>query len=132
MRKELEYRRLVVKILTPIHAVPIESIVGKSGVPDVNTTLGWIEMKWLPEWPARADTAVRFEFRPAQRDWIAERIRRGGRVALLLIVDRDWLVTSGANLPAIGYLPKAELCYMCTCFSGPPSSQELITCLAKL
>lgn len=77
------------------------------GTPDVNwggfcrhtrlTAEGWIELKWVRDWPKRAETAVPLHhFTPQQRAWLLRRHARGGRVHVLLKVSTAWLLFDGA------------------------------------
>ncbi len=44
------------------------------GTPDVQFIDGWIECKYLEDWPKRPDTTVRIEhFTPQQRVWLLRR-----------------------------------------------------------
>lgn len=86
---ETDFRHLVVRLLGQyVHAFPVENTVGV-GMPDVCTTLGWIELKVGRE-PVRATTRVDLGMRPAQRVWHRQWIERGGRSwTLALITVRD-------------------------------------------
>ena len=66
------------------HATRIESSAG-NGVPDVNFALptgtsGWIELKYIPEWPKRSDTLIKLPLRPEQFHWIRTRGKMAGNV----------------------------------------------------
>ena len=58
------------------------------GTPDVECTLGWIELKHLEHTPSYGDDGDRMfrlpHFRPAQRAWLAKRSLAGGKCWLLL------------------------------------------------
>ncbi len=64
------------------------------GTPDVQHIDGWLELKFLEEWPKREDTTVRIEhFTPQQRCWLLQRFlacekrkTNHGQVFLLLYV----------------------------------------------
>lgn len=64
------------------------------GTPDVQYIDGWLELKFLEEWPKRAETTVRIEhFTPQQRCWLLRRFLTcqkrktlHGQVFLLLYV----------------------------------------------
>lgn len=44
------------------------------GTPDIQFIDGWIECKYLEDWPARSETTVRIEhFTPQQRVWLLRR-----------------------------------------------------------
>ena len=70
---------------------------GAPGQPDISYGIlkvnGWIECKWKKEWPARPNTAVRFNhFTPQQRLWLRQRGRTGGHCWVLIQVDKEWLL----------------------------------------
>ena len=74
------------------HFERIENMVGR-GRPDVNYCIqsseGNIELKQIQNWPTRAETVVPIKhFTPQQRIWIRQRCAAGGRVFVLLEVDR--------------------------------------------
>lgn len=75
----------------------IESHQTGSGIPDVNYSLGWIELKYLPRWPVRPSTPVRIDhFTDEQRIWLTRRVNSGGRAFLLLKVgNNEWLLFRG-------------------------------------
>ena len=86
-------------VLKKYHPTRIESPMSP-GVPDVNYTYGWIELKYLERWPVRPTTPVRIEhFTKQQRVWLTRRVVAGGRAFLLLKVgmgsDSEWLLFNG-------------------------------------
>lgn len=88
-------RGKVVKALSPLDAVAIENSAGL-GTPDVNYVEGWIELKWLRRWPARADTVVQIDhYKREQRIFALRRRRAGGNCWLLLQVRQQWLLFDG-------------------------------------
>jgi hypothetical protein len=94
---ERNMRQVVVRMLTDsgLDAVSVENSAGP-GTPDVNFREGWIELKYLKQWPDGPDTDVRIDcFTPQQRVWILRRWMSGGAVFLLLQVGRDWLLFNG-------------------------------------
>lgn len=63
------------------------------GTPDVNYTQGWIELKNVDKRPKREDTVIQLDhYTTQQRTWIAERHSCGGRVHLMLRIERTWLL----------------------------------------
>lgn len=97
MARESGLRRLVLELLAPLHAVPIESPI-EPGTPDVNCTHGWIELKHLEVWPKHEQTIVQpRHFEPEQRLWLKKRCAMGGRAWLLLRVHHDWCLVWGAH-----------------------------------
>ena len=111
MATEKDARKRIVKALKEFDAQPVENI-GTIGCPDVECTLGWIELKYLKAWPKRADTLVRFPiYTPQQRSWQRRRRRRGGNVWMLVKVGRnEWLLydaEAAANL--LGRLNRTQM-----------------------
>jgi hypothetical protein len=81
---ESNYWARIKPMLIGLDAQRIESLTGL-GVPDVNYTHGWIELKWIKEWPKRPTTNVRIDhFTPQQKVWLIRRIHSGGRAHVLL------------------------------------------------
>lgn len=86
-------RSTVVKVLKPFDAISVEN-PAYPGTPDVNSTLGWIELKEAKRWPRGAHTPLRLpHFTQQQRVWLTRRARVDrGRVWLLLKVGEEWLL----------------------------------------
>lgn len=85
----------MVRALRPLHAVAVEN-PACPGTPDINYVDGWIECKWMRQWPSRDDQPVRVpHFTPQQRLWLRERRRAGGRAWLLLQCGRTWVLLQG-------------------------------------
>jgi hypothetical protein len=103
-------RQRVVKALKPLDAWSVENPC-RPGTPDVNYIEGWIELKWLDNWPKRSSTVVRLDhFTPQQRLHLARRWNLGGNAYLLLQVGQDWLLFNGEEAAKIvGKVPKSEL-----------------------
>ena len=103
-------RRNVIKALHELHAVPIESRV-RAGVPDVAYINGWIELKWLRDWPKRVDTIVRIHhYTQQQRIWLRRHWELGGNSWLLLQVKREWLLFDGPTAYMhVGNLDRLDL-----------------------
>lgn len=139
MKSESDLRKIVLKMLEPLHAVHVEPSSGtNAGTPDVNCTFGWIELKWLPEWPKRESTVVKpTHFEPEQRNWLRKRCERGGRAFMLLVVgvdhlDEDWMLIWGrVAADNVGVLwTKEDYIYGGYVHNfgaeGRPKSQELV------
>jgi hypothetical protein len=95
MAKESGLRHEVLGLLSPLHAVAIESPI-EPGTPDVNCTAGWIELKHLNVWPVNNSTVVvPRHFKPEQRMWLRNRCAKGGSAWLLLRVGRSWCLVWG-------------------------------------
>jgi hypothetical protein len=110
MSTERNMRKVVVDALRTLHAVSVENGVGV-GTPDVNCSLGWIELKSLDDWPARAETPVKFaHFSPEQRLWITKRCQAGGFAWVLLKIAHEWFLLWGETAAvAVDYLTREEL-----------------------
>lgn len=96
---EADQRRRVVHALRALHAIPVENGGCCPGTPDVAYIGGWIETKWLREWPARPDTVVRLDhpLTPQQRLWHRLHARLGGVSWVLLQVRQEWLLLRGVD-----------------------------------
>lgn len=78
------------------HAQRIEDSLSV-GIPDLGYAIdgleGWIELKHVPAWPARAITPVRPKLTAKQSTWMLDRSRSGtGLCFVLLKVDRTFLL----------------------------------------
>ncbi len=95
---ESTQRAKVIRLLKPLHAIPVENRVGVLGCPDVNYAEGWIELKWRRAWPKGEDTPVTIDhFTVAQRRWLNKRFMAGGNAWLLLQVQHEWLLFTGRD-----------------------------------
>ncbi len=93
---EQNMRGKVVRALGQLNAIAVEN-PALPGTPDVNYVEGWIELKWLREWPTRGDTVVQFEhFTPQQRVFHIRRRMAGGASWVLIQCRREWLLLDGA------------------------------------
>lgn len=85
----------------------------RDGIPDVNYTFGWIELKNVEDWPKKQDTPLRVDhFTVEQRAWLFRRWMSGGLAFLLLRVRKpsDWLLFDGLTASNIvGKVSKNEL-----------------------
>lgn len=72
------------------HASRIESSAG-NGIPDVSFGLpgknGWIELKYIKEWPKRSTTLVKLPLRPEQKHWIKARGELSGNVWVICRIE---------------------------------------------
>jgi hypothetical protein len=90
-------RRRVVKILKPLHAIPVENSA-HPGTSDINFKGGWLELKELEAWPKDRTTVVPVpHFTPQQRLFLTMRDRTGGFADVLLKVRRSWWLINGAE-----------------------------------
>lgn len=74
-------------------ATRIESCAG-NGVPDVAYTVknkhGWMELKYIKEWPKRESTKIKLPLRPEQKLWIATRGKLADGVWVMCKIDNDY------------------------------------------
>lgn len=79
------------------HAVRIESSSG-NGVPDVTYGLqdinGWIELKYIKEWPKRATTLVKLPLRPEQKFFFQKRGELSGNVWCFIRIQDTFFLLS--------------------------------------
>ena len=85
----------VLKTLSHLDAIPVDN-PRRPGTPDVNYVEGWLELKYLPEWPKRDRTIVTIEtWTPKQVIWHMKRSLAGGKTFLLVQVGGDYLLFEG-------------------------------------
>ena len=74
-------------------ATRIESSAG-NGVPDVTFTVpgkhGWMELKYIKEWPKRITTKVKLPLRPEQRLWINTRGQVANNIWVLCRIENSF------------------------------------------
>jgi hypothetical protein len=127
-------RGRVIKALAPLHAFAVENPV-QPGTPDVNYVEGWIELKWLREWPKGADTPVRFEhYSPQQRIWAIKRRKAGGQVWFLLQCKREWILLDAAIAAMrVNLTTREELIEIASWYSSNGlEAEDLIVCLSQM
>lgn len=91
--KNLSHR--VIQSLRGMHPVPVDN-PRRAGTPDINYIEGWLELKYLPSWPKRAETKVKIRcWTKKQMIWHYLRTSSGGRSFVLLQVGRDHLLFDG-------------------------------------
>jgi len=116
MTSEKQMRGNVVKILRKAgrDARPVENPVDP-GFPDVEYIGGLVELKAVDEWPKRAETELKLEhYTQEQRIWHERRAHFGGRIHVLLQVDREYLLFTGPVAAAsLGRAPRATLYDLC-------------------
>ena len=122
---EQHMRGRVVRALMPKHAIAVEN-PALPGTPDVNYLGGWIELKCLRSWPARAETLVAIDtFTPQQRIWHIRRRMAGGTSWMLIQCGRDWLLLDGADAALnIGLCTKQQLIDLSAGYSDHGLDQE--------
>jgi len=76
-------------------ATRLESSSG-NGVPDVAFSMpninGFLELKYIPEWPKRPETKVKLPLRPEQKLWISTRGKMGGNVWVLVRIFNSFFI----------------------------------------
>ncbi len=83
-----------------------------AGIPDVNISTGWVELKYVPRTPSRETSALRLPgFTRHQKKWITQRIRSGGNVWVMLkIGNQEWFIIEGDPAAALlGEVPVSKL-----------------------
>lgn len=91
----------LVKRLSPLDAVSIESPMTGLGIPDVNCTAGWIECKAMKSWPKGCEIRpVRFThpLSKEQQVWLYRRERAGGVALVCAKVGTTWFFFSGKTI----------------------------------
>lgn len=103
------YQRLRKKILVTFPSARIDRVENGlvDGMPDVNMCIGgkdiWMELKYIPEWPARDTTQVlgRRGLRPEQVNWHIKQGLAGGTSFIIVGIDRDTYVTDNVDVREI-------------------------------
>jgi hypothetical protein len=101
------------------HAMAVDNEACSPGTPDIfyhsldhakgnSYITGWIELKFLREFPKRESTPVRFpHYTPQQRIWHRD---YPGRCNVLALVNRHWIVMRGyIAAEHLGNLPVRDL-----------------------
>lgn len=130
---ETGMRARVIKALAPLHAFAVENPV-QPGTPDVNYIEGWMELKWLRQWPKGADTPVRFDhYSPQQRIWAIKRRKVGGQAWFLLQCRREWILLDAAVAAMrVNLTTREELIELASWYSSNGMEAEgLISCLSR-
>ena len=98
---ERDMRQRVIRALAPLDAISVENRA-YPGTPDVNYVGGWLELKWLREWPKRAESPVVIgHLTQQQKVWLFRRMNKQGNAYLVLQCKKQWLV----YLPDIVFNP---------------------------
>ncbi|QYW02153.1 hypothetical protein CPT_Sonora_050 [Stenotrophomonas phage Sonora] len=120
-------------LLRGLDPVRIESPISP-GIPDVNWTCGWIELKYAPRWPPRGGPLRIDHFTTEQRGWLTKRRHSGGNAKLLLKVgESEWLLFDGTVAAVfLGKEPKDRLYELSLArWTRKPKLKELQECLAR-
>lgn len=96
------------------------------GTPDVNTTVGWIELKWDDRWPPKGGPLALDHVTNEQRIWNLRRWRARGRCWWMLQVGQDWLLLDGwTGAKLLGRSGQLELMLEAAWYGGSPDAPEL-------
>lgn len=120
-------------LLKGLDPVRIESPI-TPGIPDVNITPGWIELKFAERWPPRGGPLRLDHFTTEQRAFLVRRRRAGGKAWLLLKVgESEWLLFDGTVAAVyLGREPRERLYEMVLArWTRKPLKEEIQQCLAR-
>ena len=88
----------------------------KQGTPDVYFTMkatgkmGWIELKYAHKWPRRPSTPMRFKhFTPQQKNFFRRHTKYGGRLYIMIQVQRDYFLFKGSDYSLIGDTIRSDM-----------------------
>lgn len=127
--RESKFRSIVVKLLAPIGAFPVENTV-HSGMPDVCCVLGWIELK-VAHRPGNSETIVSVDLRPAQRLWLKKWSMIGGAAWTLTLLGDTWFLHSAKWAHSLlGRVNEKEMKEKAIAvWTEPPSFEDMIHAL---
>jgi hypothetical protein len=125
-------RQHILSLLKGFHAMPVEN-PARPGTPDVECTLGWMELKYLERWPVRNGIVQCKHFTPQQKVWLKKRWRHNKGAWLILQVANEWLVFDGET--AANHFGKEDKAWLIDnsllyCQSKI-TSEELVECLTS-
>jgi hypothetical protein len=109
-------RQRLVQILSRagLDAISVEN-PAYPGTPDVNYVGGWIELKFIDNWPVRAKTPIVIpHFTPQQRCWAIRRSLADPHGIWLIIQvgkTNEWLLFKGGDVKDIGKSLNREQLY---------------------
>lgn len=123
---ESDFRREFVPMCRALHAQPIENMLA-AGTPDVSLATGWVELKWLREWPARASTIVRLDhYTEEQRQWLLDHWQAGGGAWLVLKCRQEWFCWDAQAAQMVGFLTYGKLIETATKYvDKKPTAEQL-------
>lgn len=71
---------------------------------------GWVELKWVADWPARESTIIRVpHYSPEQKNFLLDKGQAGGNTWLLLQIGGDHLLFDFQAAQEVGQLTRPEL-----------------------
>jgi len=103
----------------------VENLLGQ-GTPDVWYADGALELKALHEWPKRAETPVRVEFRPGQVPWLLRRWQAGGAAWVMLRVGAQWLLFAAPDAGLIKSGLSAGTLTSLACWRSAPVARDTL------
>lgn len=109
----------------------------KSGVADIIYSCmgkrGFIELKYLKEWPKRPDTPVKIpHLTEIQRAWLSLHEQEANLCFILLQIEKDYLLYSAKRIDDLGIFNKKTLFYFCVAsWHKQIDFKELANCLQK-
>ena len=95
---ERDIQRRLIHQLRHIDARSIEDAFS-SGIPDINTAYGWIELKFIRAYPKRDSTPIKIHhFTANQKLFLFRRwsVLQGGAF-LLVRIEKDWFLFAGKD-----------------------------------
>lgn len=129
---EKEFRQEVIRSLRQAGQDPysVENAVCP-GMPDVNFLGGWLELKYLRDWPARPTTIVTLPHYTAQQQaWLRRRWAAGGGAWLYIGVGSDRLLVPGKYAEVPGTCTREALEEISFAkWHGAPHGVELVAAL---
>lgn len=125
-------RQKVIRLLRGLHAVSVESTCSV-GLPDVNCTLGWIELK-VDKWQKHEDPLKQkvslAHITKQQTLWATMRHQAGGNSWLLIDIDGEWFLLRGHEGQRIKGATRFDLHVKSLAFwKNCPTSDQLILAL---
>lgn len=131
---EAGMRTKVTSLLRDYHAFAVENPV-LPGTPDVNCTLGWIELKWTKRWPKVGENSIiRLEhFTQQQRIFLLKRHSVDGTGFLLWKCGPHWMLFDGQTaFHRVGKCSRRELLDSALgVWEGSILKEELVTIMKE-
>jgi hypothetical protein len=126
-KPEAKFRMDLKLRMKRLHPISIENALCTPGLPDVNITTGWIELKVISKWPVRETTPVRIEhFTDEQKRWALRRAACGGNYWLVVKVRAEIFVFGPDAAQSVGEMTRAEMLEAALAYwPCMPSSEEL-------
>lgn len=90
------------------------------GMPDVNCTTCWIELKYIPKWPERGGPLRIPHYTPQQRVWLLRRWNCGGLAFLLVrVTAKEFFLFDGiVAAQEVGSLSREEMIVRAMAYSN--------------